>query len=461
MPIEKPPHSVLIIDDDRLLCQMVGDFLASEKLRVVGAHSGRQGLELCSQHHFDVVLLDQKLPDGEGYALCPQIIASSENAKIIFITAYPSFKNALMAIESGAFSYLTKPFDLKELKIAIDKCLRMNELEKAEESLQYQSRRESFAGALIGEGGSLASISGMIATAARSRSPVLITGETGSGKSLVARLIHRQSGLHGPFMAINCAALPENLIESELFGHEKGAFSGAQAAKKGLLEIAENGSILLDEIGEMGFHLQAKLLGVLDEMQIRRIGGIIFHPVQVRIIAATNAHLERKIKEKEFREDLFYRLNVIHIHLPPLRERKEDIPRLVQVFLREMAPQRKLALKKSDLEEMRNYDWPGNVRELKNVIERAVIHAPEDGEVQVQPLLPMAPRAQEPVMQLSGKGGEILTMEEMQKRYAAWAAKRMNNNLTRTAKALGLSLNTLKKRLSAARSTDPSIPDST
>ena len=448
MPTEKQQHSVLIIDDDRLLCQMAGDFLASETLKVVSAHSGREGLELCARNHFDIVLLDQKLPDGEGYALCPQIIATSENAKIIFITAYPSFKNALMAIESGAFSYLTKPFDLKELKLAIDKCLRMNELEKAEESLQYQSSRESFAGALIGDGGSLASISGLIATAARSSSPVLITGETGSGKSLVARLIHRFSGLRGPFIAINCSALPENLIESELFGHEKGAFSGAQAMKKGLLEIAENGSVLLDEIGEMGFHLQAKLLGVLDEMQIRRIGGVVSHPVQVRILAATNAPLERKIKDREFREDLFYRLYVIRIHLPPLRERKEDIPRLVEAFLREMAPQRKLKLNDQDLERMGKYHWPGNVRELKNVIERAIIQTQDGSELQLPSLMPAAPGAGKSGGEFQESGGEIMTLEEMQRRYAAWATKKMNNNLTRTAKALDISLNTLKKKLS-------------
>jgi two-component system NtrC family response regulator len=287
----------------------------------------------------DVVLLDQKLPDGEGYDFCPRIISYCENAKIIFITAFPSFKNALQAIENGAFSYLTKPFELKELKLAIDKCLRINELEKVEESLHYQNDRETLAGALIGEDEGLAAIKDLIVTAAGSNAPVLITGETGSGKSRIAKLIHARGNRRGPFMAINCAALPENLIESELFGHEKGAFSGAHAFKKGLLEIAENGTILLDEIGEMSVHLQAKLLGVLDEMQIRRIGGVIFHPVQVRIMAATNIALEDRIKRKEFREDLYYRLNVIRIHLPPLRDRKQDIPLLANTFLKEIAPQ--------------------------------------------------------------------------------------------------------------------------
>ncbi len=344
MNAEKRKHSVLIIDDDRLLCEMASEFLSGEGFAVMSANSGKEGLQRCAQHHFDVVLLDQKLPDGEGYSLCPQIIAYAEDTKIIFITAYPSFKNALKAIESGAFSYLTKPFELKELKIAIEKCLRMNELENAEESLQYQSSRESSSSALVGEGGSLLSIAKLIATAARTTSPVLITGETGSGKSLAAKLIHRGSGRRGPFMSINCSALPENLIESELFGHEKGAFSGAHALKKGLLEIAENGTVLLDEIGEMGFHLQAKLLGVLDEMQVRRIGGVISRPVQVRIMAATNIALERQIKERGFREDLYYRLNVIRIHMPPLRERKEDIPRLVEIFLRDLAPHRKLTV---------------------------------------------------------------------------------------------------------------------
>jgi DNA-binding NtrC family response regulator len=299
-------HTVLIIDDDLLLCEMTKEYLSSTTLKVIAAHTGREGLELCSQNHIDIVLLDQKLPDIEGYDLCPQIINFSENAKIIFITAFPSFKNALKAIESGAFSYLTKPFELKELKLAIDKCLRVNELEKVEASLHYQHDKDIAASPLVGEKGSMAAIARLIATAAKSDAPVLITGETGSGKSRIAKIIHMRSNRRGPFLVINCAALPENLIESELFGYEKGAFSGAHSVKKGLLEIAENGTILLDEIGEMGFHLQAKLLGVLDEMRVRRVGGIIFHPVQVRIMAATNSNLEDKIRAKEFREDLYY-----------------------------------------------------------------------------------------------------------------------------------------------------------
>ncbi len=450
METEPQKRSILIIDDDRLLCSMVSEFLTGDAFRVKSAHSCSEGLDLCSRNHFDVVLLDQKLPDGEGSALCPRIIAFLENVKIIFITAFPSFKNALMAIESGAFSYLTKPFELKELRIAIEKCLRMNELERVEESIHYQSNRERFAGAWIGAAGSLAPISGLIATAARSTSPVLITGETGSGKSLVARLIHHESKRRGPFMAVNCSALPEALIESELFGHERGAFSGAHATKKGLMEIAENGSLLLDEIGEMGFHLQAKLLGVLDEMQVRRIGGVISHPLQVRFIAATNTPLEQKIRDREFREDLYYRLNVIRIHLPPLRERKEDIPLLVQSFIRELAPQRLLALQESDLKKLLDHDWPGNIRELRNVVEMAIIHSGSSHELHLPTLMTDAVSRESPSLEMA-MDGEMLTLAEMEKRYAAFVAKKLNYNLTRTAKALGISLNTLKKKLPRRR----------
>jgi DNA-binding NtrC family response regulator len=439
-------HFILIIDDDRLLCEMTREFLESDTLEVMIAHNGKQGLDICAHHHVDVVLLDQKLPDGEGYDLCPQIINFSETAKIIFITAYPSFKNALQAIENGAFSYLTKPFELKELKLAIDKCLRISELEKAEESIHYQNDRSDSNAALIGATGSLAQIMELIRTSAGTKAPVLITGETGTGKSLVARIIHQQSQRRGPFMAINCATLPENLIESELFGHEKGAFSGAHAVKKGLLEIAENGSILLDEIGEMGFHLQAKLLGMLDEMQIRRIGGVISHPVQVRIMAATNTPLEHKIKAHEFREDLYYRLNVIRIHLPPLRERKEDIPLLADSFLREMAPQRKLDLNAQDLKIMLDYPWTGNVRELRNVIERAIIHTPSNERLRLTALI--IDKAPEPLLPVSTEPDEtILPLAEIESRYIASAIKKFNNNYSKTAKALGISLNTLKKKL--------------
>jgi DNA-binding NtrC family response regulator len=445
METEKRKHSVLIIDDDRLLCEMAGEFLSGEGFSVMSAYNGKEGLERCALHHFDIVLLDQKLPDGEGYALCPQIIAFAEDTKIIFITAFPSFKNALKAIESGAFSYLTKPFELKELKIAIEKCLRMNELENAEESLQYQSSRESFSAALVGEEKSLAAVSKLIATAARASSPVLITGETGSGKSLAAKLIHRASGRRGPFMVINCSALPEHLIESELFGHEKGAFSGAHVMKKGLLEIAENGTVLLDEIGEMNFHLQAKLLGVLDEMQVRRIGGVISRPVQVRIIAATNIPLETKIKDREFREDLYYRLNVIRIHMPPLRERREDIPRLVEAFLKEMAWHRELSVSQRDMRRIQDYYWPGNIRELRNVIEMAVIHTQSDGELQIPSLMPAQSGATpENANEISP---DLLPLAELEKKYIIQAYEKMNRNLTQTAKILGISLNTLKKKL--------------
>jgi DNA-binding NtrC family response regulator len=446
MSIEPSKHTVLIIDDDRLLCEMANEILASESLKVLIAHSGLDGLELCSRNHIDVVLLDQKLPDGEGYDFCPRIISHCENAKIIFITAFPSFKNALQAIENGAFSYLTKPFDLKELKLAIDKCLRVSELEKVEESLQYQNDQDDLAGVLIGEDNGLAPVKSLITTAAGNHAPVLITGETGSGKSRVAKLIHLRSGRRGPLMVINCAALPENLIESELFGHEKGAFSGALALKKGLLEIAENGTILLDEIGEMGFHLQAKLLGVLDEMQIRRIGGVVYHPVQVRIMAATNIALEDKIKKKEFREDLYYRLNVIRIHLPPLRDRRHDIPLLARTFLKEIAPQRKLSLAETDLQKMQAYPWPGNVRELRNVIERGIMQTPADGTLHVAALVPENPYDYPP-NPASETGGGIKPLAEIENQYIKTVFARLDKNYTRTAKVLGISLNTLKKKL--------------
>lgn len=449
MATETRPHSVLIIDDDRLLCQMASEFLAGDALKVMTAHTGKDGLDLCARNHVDVVLLDQKLPDGEGCDFCPRIISSCAGAKIIFITAFPSFKNAIRAIENGAFSYLTKPFDLKELKLAIEKCLRINELERAEESLHYQSVGDSLRGSVIGEDDGLAAIKELIATAAGSSVPVLITGETGSGKSRIARLIHMRSDRRGPFMAINCAALPENLIESELFGYEKGAFSGAQATKKGLLEIAENGSILLDEIGEMGFHLQAKLLGVLDEMRIRRVGGIVFHPVQVRIMAATNSNLEEKLRKKEFREDLFYRLNVLRIQLPPLRERKTDIPRLARTFLEEMAPQRGMKLAEADLRKMLSYPWPGNIRELRNVVERAVIHAGSRDELHVSPLLPGPEEALKEETSPHSQDG-ILSLDTMERQYVSSVFRKMGGNLAQTAKVLGISLNTLKKKLNSS-----------
>ncbi len=321
MNLQGSKKVILIIDDDALFCDATRDFLAREQAEVLAARTGAEGLMICSEHKVDVVLLDQNLPDSQGHELCSAILGFNEQTKIIFITAHPSFDGAVKAIRVGAFDYLSKPFEMEELALSVDHALRLLDLEKVAGIEKYKRDKESGEAVLVGAGGGLAEISGLIDIAANEDAPVLITGETGTGKNVVAKAIHYKSFANREaFITINCAAIPENLIESELFGHQKGSFTGALANKKGIFEMAEGGTLFLDEIGEMPLHLQTKLLGVLEDKRVRRIGGESFFPVHVRIIAASNKELELEL-DKTFRSDLYYRLSVIRIHIPPLRER--------------------------------------------------------------------------------------------------------------------------------------------
>ena len=308
----------LVIDDDRVFANTVRDYLSSDAVEVLVANRAMDGLAFCQQRKIDVVLLDQQLPDAEGHTLCSTILKCNDQTKIIFSTAFPSFENAVKAIRSGASDYLSKPYDLEELSLAVRQAFRTLELENVEQIQDYQRTRESEETVVIG-GEGLAETIKMVDLAATTDSPVLITGETGTGKTLVAKAIHYKGRARkAPFISINCASLPENLIEAELFGYEKGAFTGAVAARKGLFEMAEGGTLFLDEIGEMPIHLQAKLLSAIEEKKLRRLGSESVRPVNVRIIAATGIKLEDFLGQT-FRKDLYYRLSVIRMHIPPLR----------------------------------------------------------------------------------------------------------------------------------------------
>jgi DNA-binding NtrC family response regulator len=294
---KKSAKRLLIVDDDRFLCRTIAEGLADPGIEVTAVHSGREGRNFCAAQPVDLVLLDQKLPDANGIDCCAALLGLNERLKIIFITAYPSFENAVQAIKLGAHDYLSKPFELGELRLAVTNALRTIDLEQVEQVQLYKSRVESHDSSLIGARGALSEVWRLVQLAAHNPAPVLITGETGTGKSMVAKAIH----YHGPdaaapFLGINCAALPENLIEAELFGYEKGAFTGAAAAAKGIFELADQGTLFLDEIGEIPLHLQSKLLGVLDDHQIRRLGGQRFIPVRTRLIAATNADLAAAVR---------------------------------------------------------------------------------------------------------------------------------------------------------------------
>lgn len=443
--------TLLVVDDDRIFCQAVQDFFQGNSLEVLVVHEGAQAKKISAQKKIDVILLDQKLPDGEGQALCSTFLKHNEQTKIIFITAYPSFDHAVAAIKAGAYDYLSKPFELEELKLSLERAFRTSDLERVEQLQSYKSDKESEETIIIGRGKMMMEVKRLVNLTASAQAPVLITGETGTGKNVVARAIHyRSPARQAAFISINCAALPENLIEAELFGHEKGAFTGAVALRRGVFEMAEGGTLFLDEIGSMPLPLQSKLLNVLEDKKVKRLGGETQRSVDVRIIVATNTDLEKAVKEGKFRQDLYYRLNVIRIHLPPLRERRQDIPELCDYLIKQINNHPEIKLPEPELAKLMDYPWPGNVRELKNVLERAVILqrgsvlCPSEllgtvkvpGNTREADASPMA-------------GKSFLSLEETEKNYIKYALEQFTDNYSRTAKALGISLSTLKRKIKA------------
>lgn len=440
-----PKTTVLVIDDDRLLCDAVAAHLANRGIETIAAHTGAEGLDLCSRSGVDVILLDQKLPDRDGVSLCEPILRDNDRAKIIFISAYPSFDHAVEALRAGASGYLAKPFELEELDHAIAKTLRTRELEKIERFQRYRSDKERESVTLIGKGALFERTMALADAAAPSKAPILITGETGTGKTALGRAIHyRCPGAMAPFVAVNCAALPADLIETELFGHERGAFTGAVTARRGIFEMAEGGTLLLDEIGEMPLGLQSKLLGVIENKRVRRLGGERERSVDVRILASTNEDLSTAISEKRFRRDLCYRLGMIRIHMPALRERREDIPALCGFFLEKCLGKSGCVIPPDELEALERYDWPGNVLELRNVIERVVIL--QKGPV-IRPSQLLSPLDPAAAVSTRPPAGAIASLADVERSHLIEALDRMSGNYTRTALALGISRSTLRRKL--------------
>ena len=455
--MHKAKTNLLIVDDDRNFAFSVRDYMRTDGIEVYLAHTGKDCLDLCSSTQIDIVLLDQKLPDVEGAELCASILERNSQTKIIFTTAFPSFDNAVKAVRAGAFDYLSKPFELEELDLVLKQALRTLDLEKVEQFQNYRSDVESAENVLVGQSSGIREILRLIDLAATADAPVLITGETGTGKNVAARSVHFRGPLrHAPFIGINCAALPENLIEAELFGHEKGAFSGAVGMKKGLFEVAEGGTLFLDEIGELPVSLQAKLLGVLDDGTFRRLGGTTLLHARVRVIAATSVDIEKGIRERKFREDLFYRLSVIKMHLPPLRERKDDLAELCGFLISRTTKGKGVRLADGELAKLAQYDWPGNVRELRNVIERAII-LQQGADLRPSEFLrssvvkgPPPPRGRT-MPSATAAPGPLKTMDEVEKRHILAALEEHGGNFSRAARAVGISLTTLKRKLKKYR----------
>ncbi len=439
--------TLLIVDDDRFFCDLVRAYFAGRDLRVLSAQTKEHGERLAREERIDVVLLDQHLPDGDGVDLCLPLLAAHDHAKIIFITAYPSFDNVLQALRRGASDYLAKPIEIEELGLIVEKILRIQELERVERIQTFKNLQESRENILIGDTGGLREVAQLVRLSAAHNASVLITGETGTGKNVVARAIHGLREMDNiPFVGINCAALPENLIESELFGYEKGAFTGAVATKKGIFEMADGGTLFLDEIGDLPLHLQAKLLGILDDKQFLRVGGQTMRKVEVRIIAATNLDIRQAIREKRFREDLYYRLALMKIHLPPLRERKQDIAALCSFFLRTISQDAGLMIDEGEIERLAGYEWPGNVRELKNVVERAVILR-RSSAVRPSQFLEIPPSGGTGTVHPTANAAVVQSLAEVETEHIRNILQHCQGNQSKTALLLGISRSTLLRKL--------------
>jgi two-component system response regulator PilR (NtrC family) len=372
---------LLIVDDEASLRDFLTIVFEEEGCRVETAATLADAHAALQKHEPDLVLCDLMLPDGSGLDLLRDVKAQNPSIAVVMITAHTSTKSAVEALKAGAHDYIAKPFDIDELKIIVRKAVERKELE--DENIHLRTaleERHTFAN-IIGKSAKMQEIFGIVQRIARTTSTVLISGESGTGKELIARAIHYNSGRRGKFVGINCGAMPETLLESELFGHERGAFTGAIREKRGLFHEADRGTIFLDEIGETTPSVQIKLLRVLQDRVVRRVGSNVETQVDVRVIAATNRDLGESIRTGNFREDLFYRINVIPIALPPLRQRKEDIPLLVDHFITKYSNQLGVPQKRISADAMRlieKYHWPGNVRELENVIERMIALEPSD-----------------------------------------------------------------------------------
>ncbi len=436
---------ILIVDDEVDQCHLLGRFLEKLGYSVSTAGSVAEGEGVFQSCGFDVVILDLRLPDGDGIELLRRLRAVDPDVGAVILTAYGTISSAADGIKAGAAEFLEKPVELSQLEAIVKRLVEHKQVVMENRAL-VETVREQFPLDVVAESGEMQSILNIIARVAPTDTPVLITGESGTGKELVARLIHQGSGRKDkPFVAINCAAIPETLLESELFGYEPGAFTGARKRQYGKFEMASGGSVFLDEIGDFQPMLQAKLLRFLEDGTFFRLGGNEpIHP-DVRIISATNRDIDGMVREGKFREDLFYRLNLIRIHIPPLRERPEDMLKLADGLLRQFARKHGKSVKgftREARDRMLRYSWPGNVRELRNAVERAVILTRT--EFIEADLMPAPGRDEE---RHPESGTELKTLAEVERDYILKVLRLCNNNQSEAARILGIHRNTLRNKI--------------
>ncbi|HEX3797624.1 MAG TPA: sigma-54 dependent transcriptional regulator [Verrucomicrobiae bacterium] len=473
MPIEK----IIVLEDELIVRKNLEQLLRQRRYDVASTGTIAGAHELMAKDTFDLIFVDVRLPDGEGTDLLRELQSRPEKPLVVMVTGFGSVESAVECMRNGAFDYMLKPFSNDQLEVTLKKADNFNQLLKVNEYFNRAEEEES-GYELLGQSPVMENLRQLIRKVARTQATVLIAGESGTGKELVARALYRQSPrANAPFIKLNCAAVPENLIESEFFGHEKGAFTGALTKREGRFELAHNGTILLDEISEISPQVQAKLLRVLQERELERVGGNRTIKVDVRVIATTNRKLEESVERKEFRQDLFFRLNVVPIQVPPLRDRREDVPFLAQQFMQRFA--RKHGVRVRGLTDdcqaaLKAHNWPGNVRELQNVIERAVILCGDGGLLETEHLgltavaasaagntAPVSakpssagattntPSASVPVSSsaATSPAGDLVSLAELEKRHIFAALEKTNQNRTHAAKLLGISIRTLRNKL--------------
>jgi DNA-binding NtrC family response regulator len=444
---------VLIVDDERAILETVEILLRGEGFDACVAQSGREALERFDELGPDVVLTDIRMPGVTGLDLLEAVRERDPEVPVILMTAQASLQSAVKAVNEGAFYYLQKPFSNAELVALCKRAAQVRELSRENKKLKKEIRRRDSSNGVrpIGKNRSFLEVLKLAETVAPTDSTILITGESGTGKEVIARYIHQLSEREtGPFVSINCGALPENLLESELFGHVKGSFTGAVRDKEGLLVAARGGTFFLDEIGEMSPALQVKLLRALQEREVVQVGATEPISIDVRIIAATNRDLDQEIRRGTFRSDLYYRLNVITLHLPPLRDRRDDVQLLAEYFLQRMSEDQNhgrppLSLDQEGLDVLERYDWPGNVRELENALERAAILT-HDGIISMAHL-PARVVEPAPAPLISDRPPANPTLELVERAYILWVLHAENGNKARAAEVLGIDPSTLYRKL--------------
>ena len=444
-------YSILIVDDEDAQRNVLKGYLEKKGYRIFAASSGTEGIKAVKDNVIDIVLSDYKMPDKTGLEVLEEVKKLNPEISFVILTAYGTIENAVKAMRLGAFDYISKPVDLDELDLMIERIIENKNLRSEIQILKDQLKEKFKIDSFISHSPKMEDVLSIAARAADSKATVLISGESGTGKEVLAKSIHFVSSRKDkPFIAVNIPALPETLLESELFGHEKGAFTGAEKTKKGRFELADNGTIFLDEIGDIPINLQVKLLRVLQEHQIERLGSTESIDIDVRIIAATHQNLEQKIKDGSFREDLFYRLNIVSLIIPPLRERKEDILPLIDHFANKYSEENNkpaLTLTKEAADVLIKYNYPGNVRELENIIERAVVLS--RGDVIGVSDLPNVVKGfkAEKEIQINEDATLIEQVEELEKKLIYDALTKSNGNQSQAGRMLGLTERNLRYKM--------------